>query len=149
MEIKRPGRRKLMGEINVVPFIDIMLVLLVVFMVTTPLITQGVKIDLPKVDSETVQEEENKMTLVVSIDGEGQYFISLGEVPEEDPPAVPLEQIQDQVSKIMNQNPSVPVYLEADGANDYQVVMELFATLQAAGVPNVLLVTQPPGAEAN
>jgi len=62
---------------------------------------------------------------------------------------VPLEQIRDQVSKIMNQNPSVPVYLEADGANDYSVVMELMATLQAAGVPNVLLVTQPPGAEAN
>jgi biopolymer transport protein TolR len=149
MEIKRPGRRKLMGEINVVPFIDIMLVLLVVFMVTTPLITQGVKIDLPKVDSETVQEEENKQTLVVSINGEGKYFISLGDVPEEDPPEVPLDQIRDQVSKIMNQNPSVPVYLEADGANDYSVVMELMATLQAAGVPNVLLVTQPPGAEAN
>lgn len=148
MEIKRPGRRKLMGEINVVPFIDIMLVLLVVFMVTTPLITQGVKIDLPEVDSQTVQEDENKQTLVVSINGEGQYFISLGEVPEENPPPVPLEQIGEQVGKIMNQNPSVPVYLEADGANNYSVVMELMGTLQAAGVPNVLLVTQPPGAGA-
>ena len=148
MEIKRPGRRKLMGEINVVPFIDIMLVLLVVFMVTTPLITQGVKIDLPEVDSQTVQEDENKQTLVVSIDGEGQYFISLGETPEENPPPVPLEQIGEQVGKIMNQNPSVPVYLEADGANNYSVVMELMGTLQAAGVPNVLLVTQPPGAGA-
>jgi biopolymer transport protein TolR len=149
MEIKRPGRRKLMGEINVVPLIDVMLVLLIVFMVTAPLITQGVKIDLPKVDAETVQEDDNKLTLVVSIDAEGNYFISLGEEPEENPPPVPLEQIGEQVGKIMSQNPAVPVYLEADGANNYSVVMELMGTLQAAGVPNVLLVTQPPGVEAN
>lgn len=147
MDIKRPGKRKLMGEINVVPFIDIMLVLLVVFMVTTPLITQGVKIDLPEVNAETAQEDENKQTLVVSINAEGQYFISLGEVAEDDPPPVPLEQIGEQVGKIMNQNPSVPVYLEADGANSYDIVMELMGTLQTAGVPNVLLVTQPPGAD--
>jgi len=149
MEIKRPGRRKLMGEINVVPLIDVMLVLLIVFMVTAPLITQGVKIDLPKVDAETVQEDDNKLTLVVSIDAEGNYFISLGEEPEENPPPVPLEQIGEQVGKIMSQNPAVPVYLEAEGANNYSVVMELMGTLQAAGVPNVLLVTQPPGVEAN
>jgi biopolymer transport protein TolR len=149
MEINRPARRKLMGEINVVPLIDVMLVLLIVFMVTAPLITQGVKIDLPKVDAETVQDDDNKLTLVVSIDAEGQYFISLGEVPEENPPPVPLEQIGDQVGKIMNQNPAVPVYLEADGANNYSVVMELMGTLQAAGVPNVLLVTQPPGIQSN
>jgi biopolymer transport protein TolR len=86
---------------------------------------------------------------VVSIDAEGNYFISLGEEPEENPPPVPLEQIGEQVGKIMSQNPAVPVYLEADGANNYSVVMELMGTLQAAGVPNVLLVTQPPGVEAN
>lgn len=148
MDANRRSKRKLMGDINVVPFIDIMLVLLVVFMVTTPLITQGVKIDLPKVDSETVQQDENQLTLVVSIDADGQYFISLGEVPEDDPPPVPLEQIGEQVGKIMNQNPGVPVYLEADGANNYSIVMELMGTLQAAGVPNVLLVTQPPGFQA-
>lgn len=148
MDANRRSKRKLIGDINVVPFIDIMLVLLVVFMVTTPLITQGVKIDLPKVDSETVQQDENQLTLVVSIDADGQYFISLGEVPEDDPPPVPLEQIGEQVGKIMNQNPGVPVYLEADGANNYSIVMELMGTLQAAGVPNVLLVTQPPGFQA-
>ncbi len=64
------------------------------------------------------------------------------------PAAEVAQQIGEQVGKIMNQNPSVPVYLEADGANNYSVVMELMGTLQAAGVPNVLLVTQPPGAEA-
>lgn len=149
MDVKRSSKRRLMGEINVVPLIDVMLVLLIVFMVAAPLITQGVRVDLPKVDAETVSEDDNKLTLVVSIDAQGQYFISLGEVPEENPPPVPLEQIGEQVGKIMNQNPGVPVYLEADGANNYSVVMELMGTLQAAGVPNVLLVTQPPGAEGN
>jgi biopolymer transport protein TolR len=149
MDVNRSSKRRLMGEINVVPLIDVMLVLLIVFMVAAPLITQGVKVDLPKVDSETVSDDENKLTLVVSIDAEGLYYISLGEVPEENPPAVALEQIGEQVGKIMNQNPGVPVYVEADGANSYAVVMELMGTLQAAGVPNVLLVTQPPGPEKN
>lgn len=146
MDMRRPTRRKLMGEINVVPFIDVMLVLLIVFMVTAPLITQGVKVDLPKVDSPTV-DDNDKLTLVVSIDAEGQYFISLGEVPEENPPPVPLEQIGDQVGKIMNQNPSVPVYVEADASVAHGVVMKLVSTLEKAGVPNVLFVTQPPGGE--
>lgn len=146
MDMRRPTRRKLMGEINVVPFIDVMLVLLIVFMVTAPLITQGVKMDLPKVDSPTV-DDNDKLTLVVSIDAEGQYFISLGEVPEENPPPVPLEQIGDQVGKIMNQNPSVPVYVEADASVAHGVVMKLVSTLEKAGVPNVLFVTQPPGGE--
>jgi biopolymer transport protein TolR len=146
MDMRRPARRKLMGEINVVPFIDVMLVLLIVFMVTAPLITQGVKVDLPKVDSPTV-DDNDKLTLVVSIDAEGQYFISLGEVPEENPPPVPLEQIGDQVGKIMNQNPSVPVYVEADASVAHGVVMKLVSTLEKAGVPNVLFVTQPPGGE--
>jgi biopolymer transport protein TolR len=67
----------------------------------------------------------------------------LGKETDEDPPAVQLGQIRDMVNKIMAQNPSVPVYLEADGANNYSKVMELMSTLESAGVPNVLLVTQP------
>jgi biopolymer transport protein TolR len=146
MQWQRPARRKLMGEINVVPFIDVMLVLLVVFMVTAPLITQGVKVELPKADSSIVEDNE-ELTLVVSIDAEGLYYITLGAVSEENPEPVPLEQIEDNVGKIMAQNPAVPVYLEADGVIAYSVVMELFSTLEKAGVPNVLLVTQPPGPE--
>lgn len=146
MDTRRPARRKLMGEINVVPFIDVMLVLLIVFMVTAPLITQGVNVDLPKADSQTV-EDNAELTLVVSVDAEGLYYISLGEVPENDPPPVPLEQIGENVGKIMNQNPSVPVYLEADTSVTHGVVMQLVSVLEKAGVPNVLFVTQPPGGE--
>ena len=142
MESRRQ-RRKLMAEINVVPFIDVMLVLLIVFMVTAPLITQGVKVDLPEANAEPV-DDNNDFTLVVSINAEGNYFITLGEVSDNDPQAVALEKIGEDVRKIMAQNPSVPVFLEADAAVNYGVVMSLMATLEGAGASSVRLITQPP-----
>ncbi|MDC1436776.1 biopolymer transporter ExbD, partial [Gammaproteobacteria bacterium] len=108
----RRQRRKLMAEINVVPLIDVMLVLLIVFMITAPLITQGVRVDLPEADAEIV-DDNDELTLVVSIDAAGLYYISLGEVSEE-PEPVSLDTIGVNVSSIMNQNPGVPVFLEAD-----------------------------------
>lgn len=138
----RRQRRKLMAEINVVPLIDVMLVLLIVFMITAPLITQGVRVDLPEADAEIV-DDNDELTLVVSIDSAGLYYISLGEVSD-DPESVPLETIGENVSVIMNQNPGVPVFLEADAAVNYGLVMSLMATLEDAGAPSVRLITQPP-----
>lgn len=138
----RRQRRQLMSEINVVPLIDVMLVLLIVFMITAPLITQGVKVDLPEADAEIV-DDSDELTLVVSIDSLGLYYISLGEVSEE-PSAVPLETIGENVSRIMNQNPGVPVFLEADATINYGLVMSLMAELEDAGAPSVRLITQPP-----
>jgi biopolymer transport protein TolR len=138
----RRQRRRLMAEINVVPLIDVMLVLLIVFMITAPLITQGVKVDLPEADAEIV-DDNNELTLVVSIDASGLYYISLGEVSEE-PEAVSLDTIGENVGRIMNQNPGVPVFLEADATVNYGLVMSLMATLEDAGAPSVRLITQPP-----
>ena len=138
----RRRRRPLMAEINVVPLIDVMLVLLIVFMITAPLITQGVRVDLPQADAEIVGDNDD-LTLVVSINSDGLYFISLGEVSEE-PESVPLETIGENVRVIMNQNPDVPVFLEADAAVNYGLVMSLMATLEDAGAPSVRLITQPP-----
>ena len=142
--MERRRRRKQMAEINVVPLIDVMLVLLIVFMITAPLITQGVKVDLPQADAEPVESSE-ELTLVVSINAEGNYFISLGE--EEEPESVPLEKIQEDVSKILSQNPSVPIFLEADSSVSYGLVMNLMAALTNAGSDNVRLITQPPMTE--
>jgi biopolymer transport protein TolR len=142
--MERRRRRKQMAEINVVPLIDVMLVLLIVFMITAPLITQGVKVDLPQADAEPVESSE-ELTLVVSINAGGSYFISLGE--EENPEAVPLEQIQEDISKILSQNPSVPIFLEADSSVSYGLVMNLMAALTNAGSDNVRLITQPPTTE--
>jgi biopolymer transport protein TolR len=142
--VDRPRRRKQMAEINVVPLIDVMLVLLIVFMITAPLITQGIKVELPQADAEPV-ENSDETTLVVSINSEGNYFISLG--AEDDPQPVPLERIQDDVTKIINVNPAVPVFVEADESVNYGVVMRLMSTLAAAGAENLRLITQPPSAE--
>ncbi len=145
MEASRRTRRKPMSQINVVPMIDVMLVLLIVFMVTTPLITQGIKVDLPKVDSKAVPESD-KPILVVSINKDGKYFISLGKEADDNAQPVALEKIGENVGKILNQNPGVPVYVEGDGANNYGVVVNLLETLRAAGATGVQLITQPPGA---
>ena len=140
----RPRRRKQMAEINVVPLIDVMLVLLIVFMITAPLITQGIKVDLPQADAEPV-ENSDETTLVVSINSEGEYFISLS--AEEDPQPVPLERIQEDVTKILTVNPAVPVFVEADNSVNYGVVTRLMSTLAASGADNLRLITQPPSAE--
>ena len=146
MEVNRSQRRKPISEINMVPMIDVMLVLLIVFMVTAPLMTQGIKVDLPKADAETVDDSDEE-TLVVSINAEGLYFISLGEVSQENPEPVALELIGEQVGKIMNQNPTLPVFVEADSMINYGLVMRLLATLEDAGATGVRLITQPPGVE--
>jgi len=147
MEVgNRQQRRKPMAEINVVPLIDVMLVLLIVFMITAPLITQGIQVELPKANAEVVQDNDEE-TLVVSINADGEYFVSLGETSSEDPTPVPLEQIGEMVGKIMAQNPAVPVFLEGDASINYGLVMELLATLEESGAPGVRLITQPPGGE--
>jgi len=143
MELKRQ-KRKPMAEINVIPLIDVMLVLLIVFMVTAPLITQGFKVELPKADAQP-QEPSEEETLVVSVDAQGQYYINLGVTAAEDPQPVALELIGENVRKILDANPAVPVYLEADEAVTHGVVMRLQSTLVRAGATSVLYVTQPPG----
>lgn len=145
MEIQRK-RRKPMAEINVVPLVDVMLVLLIVFMVTAPLITQGIRIDLPKADAEPVNTQDQE-TLVVSINAAGEYFINLGNVTPENPEPVELASIGDNVARIMDQNPGVPVFLEADAAVAYGEVMTVMSTLERAGVPGVRLITEPPEPE--
>jgi biopolymer transport protein TolR len=141
MEANTRKRRKPMSEINVVPMIDVMLVLLVVFMVTTPLITQGVKIELPEANSEVIEEPE--VTFEITIDAEGQYFYNVGEVEVDNPTPVAPEEIGRVVTAIMNENPGVPVYLNGDGAVSYGAVMKLYSILQEAGVKELNLITQP------
>src|SRR5690606_5055981 len=131
MEVRTRQRRKPMSEINVVPLIDVMLVLLIVFMVTTPLITQGIKVELPQANSEVMEEQE--ITLEITIDAQGQYFVNLGEVAADNLTPVPVEQIGEQVAKIMEANPSVPVYINGDTSIEYGLVVRLMSTLQEAG----------------
>lgn len=134
-------RRKPMAEINVVPYIDVMLVLLIIFMITAPLLTQGVNVDLPQADANTVEAPENTEPLIISVDAEGNYYSSVGENPDEPVEATVLAA---RVVAILNRNPQVPVMVKGDASANYGQVVGLMALLQQAGVPNVGLITKQP-----
>jgi biopolymer transport protein TolR len=137
-------KRKPMGEINVVPFIDVMLVLLVVFMVTAPLLNQGIEVELPEANNEPLAIDENIETLVVSLTAQGEYFISVGATGE-DRKSVSLETLGSQVAIITNANPRIQVLVEGDTAAGWGAMVKLITALQAAGVANPSFITQPLG----
>lgn len=133
-------KKKPMAEINVVPYIDVMLVLLIVFMVAAPMMTQGVKVELPQAASEPIESEDDE-PITVSIKKDGSYYITLGGNPEE---ARSLEDIKDLVSKVLRQSPKTQVLVQGDHAVDYGAVVSLMSELQSAGAPSVGLVTESP-----
>lgn len=138
--VKRNGRR-LVAEINVVPYIDVMLVLLVVFMVTAPMMTQGVKVDLPDAAAQPLKMPDEDDLITVSVDSQGQYYLTLG--GDKQSPK-PLVQVADTVGKIVKAKPQSNVFVEGDGDVAYQHVVALMAALQAVGVTNIGLVTEAP-----
>jgi len=137
----RKAKHKMVSDINAVPFIDVMLVLLVVFMVTAPLLTQGVSVELPEAPSKPIDIDDNAETLIVSIKSTGEYFIDLGDDPEK---AVSLDLIGEQVGKILSVQPQTPVLVRGDKSVPYGKVIELMTVLQNAGVPNLGLISDPP-----
>ncbi len=131
-------RRRKVAEINVVPYIDVMLVLLIIFMVTAPLITQGVKVDLPQADAEPL-DKDTKPPLVASVDAQGRYYITLGS-NDKDP--LSAEEVAILVKAHLAVNPDTPVVVNGDGAVSYNAVIQLMVLLQkVAGVPSVGLMT--------
>ncbi|MCL5424785.1 protein TolR [Halomonas sp. NPDC076908] len=136
----RGGKGKPMGEINVVPFIDVMLVLLVIFMITAPMLTQGVQVELPQVSSEPIESQEDNDPIVISVDRDGGYFITLGE----DSTLVSLDEMSQRVVAILQQRPGTPVMVRGDRNVPYGQIVVLMSTLQGAGVANVGLLSEPP-----
>ena len=135
-------KRKPMAEINVVPYIDVMLVLLIVFMVTAPMLNQGIDVDLPQASNESLDIDENLETLVVSITAAGEYFLSIGATGDERE-SVSLETVGEQVSRILNANPEIQVLVEGDTEADWGAMITLITTLNQAGVTNPNFITQP------
>ncbi|WDE07234.1 protein TolR [Thalassomonas viridans] len=134
---KRVRRRKV-AEINVVPYIDVMLVLLIIFMVTAPLITQGVKVDLPQADAEPL-DKDSKPPLVASVDKDGQYYLAVGTSKNE---PMSAEEVATLVAAHLQLEPDTPVVVNGDGAVSYDAVIQLMVLLQQqAGVPSVGLMT--------
>lgn len=136
----RKPKKKPLAEINVVPYIDVMLVLLIVFMVTAPLLMQGVQVELPQAPSEPLEDDDVE-PLIVSVKKDGTYYINLGGDQEQERP---LEEIKDTVGKVLRQKPETPVLVWGDQEVGYGVVVQLMTELQSAGAPSVGLVTEPP-----
>jgi biopolymer transport protein TolR len=135
VEPYRLRRKKLMSEINVVPYIDVMLVLLVIFMITAPLLSQGVKVELPQAAARPVDTKDTE-TLVVTITSKGEYYLDDRKIT----PAA----LSKKVGGILRLRPRTPVLVRGDHRVPYGEVVKAMALLQGAGAPSVGLVTQPP-----
>ena len=135
---RRKNKRRPMAEINVVPYIDVMLVLLVIFMITAPMLTQGVDVELPNADAAPIKNSENDV-LIASVDAKGLFYLDVGGEQE----TISLANLQTKVRKILNQNPNMSVLVRGDKNVAYGDVVGLMVALQGAGAPNVGLVTEP------
>lgn len=133
-------RRRMLAEINVVPYIDVMLVLLVIFMVTAPMLMQGVSVDLPKADAAPVEDQDAE-PLIVSIDGRGQLFLNLGANEKQ---ALELATVRQRVAAVLRRTPNKPVLVWGDREVAYGDVVVVMTALQEAGAPSVGLVTESP-----
>ena len=142
METMIRKKRKPMSEINVVPYIDVMLVLLIVFMVTAPMLNQGIEVDLPQANNEPLNLNENLETLIVSITAGGEYFLSIGATGE-DRESMNLDTIGLRVSQIVNANPNIQVLVEGDTLADWGSMITLITTLNDVGVTSPSFITQP------
>ena len=134
------NKHRPVAEINVVPYIDVMLVLLIIFMVTAPMLMQGVEVELPEANTDPVENQDSE-PLIVSIKSNGEVFLNLGQNKEQ---SLSLATIKQRVSAVMRRNPKTPVLVWGDKAVPYGDVVELMAALQAAGAPSVGLVTENP-----
>ena len=136
--MRRSGKRKPVSEINVVPYIDVMLVLLIIFMITAPLIQQGVEIDLPQASANPMPPEQRE-PLVISVSKDGDFYLNIGENNDK-----PIEEqlLANRVAAVINNHPQTPVLVRGDKAVDYGRVTEAMVLLQSAGVEKVGLMTE-------
>jgi len=129
-----------MSEINVVPYIDVMLVLLVIFMITAPLLTQGVKVALPQVAAEPVKSQQQE-PLVATVDAAGKFYLNVGETQKQEIDADTLVQ---RVAAVLRHRPHTRVLVRGDANVNYGAVVTMMALLQKAGAPSVGLLTRTP-----
>jgi biopolymer transport protein TolR len=143
----RIKKRRLMGEINVVPYIDVMLVLLIIFMITAPLLTQGVQVDLPDADAAPITAEDlrNREPLVLSVDREGRYYVNIG--GNEDEP-VDEATVLKRVEVVLKRDGQTPVLVKADERVPYGRVVQGMVLLQQAGATKIGFLTDPTAVRA-
>jgi biopolymer transport protein TolR len=136
----RRVRRRPTSEINIVPYIDVMLVLLVVFMIAAPLLSQGVSVELPQAEAEIIESEQRE-PLIASVDAGGRVFLNVGDDPDA---PVEAEVLVQRVAAVLRHQPGTPVLVRGDASADYGAVVTVMTLLQRAGAPSVGLMTEPP-----
>ena len=141
--VRHRVRKRPMADINVVPYIDVMLVMLVIFMVTAPLLTQGVKVDLPEASAESMPPEDQE-PLVVSVDAAGKLYLNIADDPNQ---AIGADDLKQRVAAVLRRSPKRSVLVRGDQSASYGYVVAAMVLLQQAGVPNVGLVTESPEVE--
>lgn len=132
-------KRKPMSDINVVPYIDVMLVLLIIFMVTAPMLTQGIKVDLPQLEDSDMKLQSNQEPLIVTIDSNGAYYM---EMSSNEGKAMDLAALSEEAGKVLQQNPAISVLIRGDKNVPYGRVVDLMAHLQSLGAQGVGLITE-------
>ena len=139
-------RRRLVNEINVVPYIDVMLVLLVIFMITAPLLTQGIRVDLPRLAAEPLPQDliRDNRPLVLTVDAQGRMYLNIGEDPEE---ALESPVVVARAAAVLQRKPETPVLVRASEELAYGDVVTVMGLLVRAGADKVGLVTRPLPAE--
>lgn len=146
--LARPVRKHgLKAEMNVVPYIDVMLVLLVIFMVTAPMLVQGVQIELPKVATEALPAPGQQRIVTLSVKADGSYYWNLGsevDTSSQTDSAVDTAQMRDKIAAIVAQDPQTQVYLRADRNTEYAAVVAGIAELQRGGISRLGLITEAP-----
>jgi biopolymer transport protein TolR len=136
----RGRKRKLMGEINVVPYIDVMLVLLIIFMITAPLLTQGIKVDLPDAGAEPLDPQMESQPLVLSVDKQGKLYLSIGR--DKDRP-IDEATVVSRAAAVLRRDAETPVLVKADESVSYGRVVTAMVLLQQAGAKKVGFITDP------
>lgn len=136
------ARRKLSAEINVVPYIDVMLVLLIIFMITAPLITQGVDVELPKTDSQPIPTPQEP--LILSIDAQARYFLNKGDDTSD---ALDEKELLARMTSTLQAQPDTMVLVQGDSKVAYGDVAHAMTLLQQAGIKKIGFVTQPQDAQ--
>jgi biopolymer transport protein TolR len=139
--MKSARKHRLMGEINVVPYIDVMLVLLIIFMITAPLLTQGIEVELPDAAAEPLTTDSQDMDpLILSIDAAGAFYINVGD--DEDQPREPAQLVK-LAETVLQRKPDIPVLVKADETVPYGRVVSGMVLLQHAGARKIGFLTDP------
>ena len=141
MRHHRHIRKRPIAEINVVPYIDVMLVLLIIFMVTAPLLQHGIEVDLPKANAVPAEHDTNDEILVINVDKDGKLYSQVGEHPKQ---PISLDELKAQMVVFQKRKPHQPIYFGGDKDARYGDVIEFFAILKAVGKDKLFLMTETP-----